>query len=99
MDGGLPYDGTPPPEEQPQARSEEPAGLDMALDDLPSDRSQPKDVPEHVKSLMGRMGRGKVYLLDETPGIIHHDGDSRIRGDPVRCKLLSLVQDSSSANS
>ncbi len=31
----------------------------------------------------GRMGQGKVYLLDETPAILHHGQQDRIRGDPV----------------
>lgn len=55
--------------------------LDRPLDDY---RRPPKpEVPDHVKDLMGRMGQGKVYLLDETPAILHQGQQDRIRGDPV----------------
>lgn len=67
--------------------------LDRALDDYnprqrrrsPREPSEP--VPEHVQSLLGRMGKGKVYLMDESPGIIHHDGELRLSRDPVLRKL------------
>ena len=81
----LPYDGTPPPELAPPATqngcqngattSDDP--LDRPLDDY-----RP-EVPDHVKSLIGRMGKGKVYLLEETPAILHVDGEERIQGDTV----------------
>ncbi|RXK39258.1 hypothetical protein M231_03478 [Tremella mesenterica] len=87
MDYGLPYDGTPPPEDTPIIAGE-PQGLDMALDDLPR---QSKEIPEHVKSLMGRMSKGKVYLLDESPAIVHHTGDQRIRGDPKMAQLATQL--------
>jgi hypothetical protein len=80
---GLPYDRTPSP--QPEAPAletalTEPSALDMALDDyVPA--GQP--MPDHVQSLMGRMSKGKVYLLDESPAIVLVDGKERIRGDPV----------------
>ena len=73
----LPYDGTPPPEENPWPAAGPSDPLDRALDDY-----EPA-VPDHVKSLMGRMSKGKVYLLEESPAIIHTDGDERIRRDPV----------------
>jgi hypothetical protein len=80
---GLPYDRTPSPQaEAPVADPSltEPSALDMALDDyVPA--GQP--VPDHVQSLMGRMSKGKVYLLDESPAIVLVDGKERIRGDPV----------------
>ena len=78
MDGGLPYDGTPPPEDSvapgpPRAEDL----LDRPLEDY---RAAP---PAHVAQLMGRMSRGKVYMLDETPAIIHVDDGRRVRGDAV----------------
>jgi len=88
MDLGLPYDGTPPPEDPPLPPRDEPEALDRPLSDYPY---QPA-VPDHVKSLMGRMSRGKVYLLEESTGIIHADDEDRLRGNPVspflmlRCK-------------
>ena len=91
---GLPYDRTPSP--QPEAEAHiaeaaltEPSALDMALDDyVPA--GQP--VPDHVQSLMGRMSKGKVYLLDESPAIVLVDGKDRIRGDPVSLTaILRLV--------
>ena len=85
----LPYDGTPHPEE----RIDEPAGLDRPLGeytepsglDRPLDDYEPNsnEVPEHVQSLMGRMSKGKVYLLEESPAVIIMDGEERIRRDPV----------------
>jgi hypothetical protein len=90
----LPYDGTPPPEE----RIDEPSGLDRPLGeytepsalDRPLDDYQPNsnEVPEHVQSLMGRMSKGKVYLLEESPAVIIMDGEERIRRDPVSCRFL-----------
>jgi hypothetical protein len=89
----LPYDGTPPPEE----RIDEPTGLDRPLGeytepsalDRPLDDYQPNtnEVPEHVQSLMGRMSKGKVYLLEESPAVIIMDGEERIRRDPVSCRF------------
>ena len=80
--GGLPYGGTPPPPPSSPPTNGVPTALDRPLSDYPL---QP-DVPEHVKSLMGRMSRGKVYLLEESTGILHAEGGNRIRGDPV-CPL------------
>ncbi|ORY34256.1 hypothetical protein BCR39DRAFT_517262 [Naematelia encephala] len=82
----LPYDRTPSPsrEEPPIVESSaEPSALDMALDDF-----EPA-VPTHVQDLLGRMGKGKVYLLEETPAILHVDGQERIRGDP---RIATLAQ-------
>jgi len=80
---GLPYDRTPSPQPETPALETaltEPSALDMALDDyVPA--GQP--MPDHVQSLMGRMSKGKVYLLDESPAIVLVDGKERIRGDPV----------------
>lgn len=87
---GLPYDRTPSPQPEvpaPSADLTEPTGLDMALDDyVPA--NQP--VPEHVQSLMGRMSKGKVYLLEESPALVVVDGKERIRGDQVSCWKLQL---------
>jgi len=86
MDGGLPYDGTPPSESTPSP-SREPSALDRPLSDHPLD----PPVPEHVKSLMGRMSRGKVYLLEESTGIIPADGENRLRGDPACHVCFSCI--------
>ncbi|OCF41850.1 hypothetical protein I317_04360 [Kwoniella heveanensis CBS 569] len=83
----LPYDATPPPEDPSYtnngqthtgAEDENPA-LDRPLDEyeLPAE-----EVPEHVRSLMGRMSKGKLYLMEESPGILHLDADERLRRDP-----------------
>lgn len=70
------------------------AAEDMAMDMDPLDRPlddyrPPKpEVPDHVKDLMGRMGQGKVYLLDETPAVMHQGHQDRIRGDPVSANML-----------
>jgi hypothetical protein len=59
--------------------------LDRALDDVPTrSRGRDEPVPEHVQSLLGRMGKNKVYLAEESTGIIHHDAEARLRRDPVR---------------
>ncbi|ORX37432.1 hypothetical protein BD324DRAFT_651025 [Kockovaella imperatae] len=86
----LPYEGTPPPDEHPtlgvetsEAQSTDP--LDRPLDDYRA------EVPDHVKSLMGRMSRGKVYLLEETPAIIHVDGEERVRRDPRIAELAAQL--------
>jgi len=89
MSSGLPYDGTPPPEE----RRDEPLGLDRPLGeyeepsalDRPLDDYQSNAVPEHVQSLMGRMSKGKVYLLEESPAVVIMDDGERLRRDPVSC--------------
>ena len=76
----LPYEGTPPPDTQDvptEAGPSEPVALDMALDEYAA------VLPDHVQSLMGRMSKGKVYLLEESPGILHLDGQGRIMRDPV----------------
>lgn len=84
----LPYDGTPPPEERiepsgldrPLGEYDEPSALDRPLDDY---NPSSNEVPEHVQSLMGRMSKGKVYLLEESPAVVMIDGEERIRRDPV----------------
>jgi hypothetical protein len=84
----LPYDGTPPPEDRtepsaidrPLGEYEEPSALDRPLDDY---QPQSNEVPEHVQSLMGRMSKGKVYLLEESPAVVIMDDGERIRKDPV----------------
>lgn len=90
--GGLPYDESAIPAAAPAADSEgDHPMLDRALDDLPPRRRGSGEtgehdrgpVPEHVQSLIGRMGRGRVYLSEESTGIIHHDGQRRIQRDPV----------------
>ncbi|WWC58762.1 uncharacterized protein I303_101306 [Kwoniella dejecticola CBS 10117] len=70
----LPYDGTPPPSSPP--REDENPALDRPLDDYTP------AIPDHVQSLMGRMSRGKVYLLEESPAILHLDGQEKLRRDP-----------------
>ena len=81
MSDMLPYEGTPPATDssaEPKVeRMESDDPLDRPLDEYKA------EVPDHVKSLMGRMSRGKVYLLEETPAILHVGGEERIRGDPV----------------
>ncbi|WVW82483.1 hypothetical protein I302_104494 [Kwoniella bestiolae CBS 10118] len=73
----LPYDGTPPPRDSEEENIEvENPALDRPLDDY-----QPA-IPDHVQSLMGRMSRGKVYLMEESPGILHLDGEEKLRRDP-----------------
>lgn len=85
---GLPYDRTPSPQPAPiDAGPSEPSALDMALDDyVPAE----EPIPEHVQSLMGRMGKGKVYLLEESPAIVLVDGKERVRGDQVRSAAVAL---------
>ena len=77
----LPYDGTPPPEPAPPATSKGATAFAAPLD-RPLDDYRP-EVPAHVKSLIGRMGKGKVYLIEETPAILHEDGEAKIQGDIV----------------
>ncbi|WVO16897.1 hypothetical protein L204_104583 [Cryptococcus depauperatus] len=81
----LPYDATPPPEAaHPEvAAPQGPQGLDQALDDYDP------AIPDHVKSLMGRMSN-KVYLMEETPAILHMDGEKRLKKD---LKLRKLAED------
>lgn len=76
----LPYDATPPP--SPPKPAQESEAMDIDPLDRPLDDYKPA-IPEHVQSLMGRMSKGKVYLLEESPAIIHVDAEERIRGDPV----------------
>lgn len=68
----LPYDATPPPEDTLTP------GLDQPLEEY----SPP--VPPHVQSLMSRMSSSKVYLVDESPAILHLDGQARLREPAVR---------------
>lgn len=92
MSSGLPYDGTPPPDEQrvnpldrplEEPTYTEPSALDRALDDYDAPGSRSREVPEHVQSLMGRMSKGKVYLLEESPAMVLLDDGERLRRDPV----------------
>lgn len=94
---GLPYDGTPPPDERvaepsaldrPLGEYSEPSALDRPLDDYEA----PREVPEHVQSLMGRMSKGKVYLLEESLGVDNTGEDERIRRDPVSYQLPVLAK-------
>lgn len=98
---GLPYDRTPTPEpvEAPGPSTTRPSALDMALDDY---ESKAEPIPEHVQSLMGRMSKGKVYLLEESPAILHVDGKERVRGDSVSLPSAlprEAVADSNAADS
>jgi hypothetical protein len=90
MSSGLPYEGTPPPSteatmtvpsalDRPLGDYEEPSALDRPLEEYNPTRV----VPEHVQSLMGRMSKGKVYLLEESPAVILMDDGERLRRDPV----------------
>ncbi|BEJ10908.1 hypothetical protein CspHIS471_0103300 [Cutaneotrichosporon sp. HIS471] len=108
IDGGLPWDAddsgptAPPPAPAPEQTTEMDVDmlLDRPLDDFPARRSGGRDrqgeprepVPEHVQSLVGRMGKGKVYLAEESTGIIHHDAERRIARDP-RLTALALELD------
>jgi hypothetical protein len=58
----------------------------MALDDI---IGQPPEVSDRARDLMSRMGKGKIYLLEESPAIVNLDGQERVRGDPVS-DLLSI---------
>jgi len=51
-------------------------------------------IPEHVANLMNRMSRNKVYLAEESSGIIHHDAQERIRGDPVSRSSMAVANGS-----
>ena len=87
---GLPYDGTPPPGEEipaevsaldrPLEEYTEPSALDRPLDEY----NPTREVPEHVQSLMGRMSKGKVYLLEESPAVVMMNDGERLRQNPVR---------------
>lgn len=76
----LPYDATPPPDAAPSLASHSPprapSPLDRALDDFPP--------PAHVQSLVSRMSAAKVYLVDESPAVLHLDGHARLREPPLR---------------
>lgn len=83
----LPYDATPPPEDTlPPAPAPAPRleALDLPLDDCPP------AVPPHVQSLMSRMSSSKVYLVDESPAILHLDGHARLREPAVRRLVKQL---------
>ncbi|GMK56751.1 hypothetical protein CspeluHIS016_0305910 [Cutaneotrichosporon spelunceum] len=106
IDGGLPWDAddsgpTAPPPAPAEEGMDVDTLLDRALDDAPRrpgrrgrehERETRSPVPEHVQALMGRMGKGKVYLAEESPGIIHHDAERRIARDP-RLTRLALELD------
>jgi hypothetical protein len=91
----LPYDATPPPSP--------PSTESMAIDSPPPPEELPDDpldraldeykpsIPDHVQSLMDRMSKGKVYLLENSPAIIHTGAQQRIRGDPVSLSLSKLI--------
>lgn len=98
--GGLPYteEAAAAAQEAQVAEASETMDVDHPMLDRPLDDYNPRPrrrspgeppepVPEHVQSLLGRMGKGKVYLMDESPGIIHHDGGLRLKRDPVLAKL------------
>lgn len=53
---GLPYDSPSP------SAIQEPTLLDRPLDDA---------VHSRAGELLGRMGTGKVYLLEESPALLH----------------------------
>ncbi|KGB79062.2 hypothetical protein CNBG_4900 [Cryptococcus deuterogattii R265] len=81
----LPYDATPPPEDTlPPAPAPAPRleALDLPLDDCPRG--------PHVQSLMSRMSSSKVYLVDESPAILHLDGHARLREPAVRRLVKQL---------
>ncbi|RSH92969.1 hypothetical protein EHS25_008417 [Saitozyma podzolica] len=87
--GGLPYESTPPPED-PSTSGAGPgpavAAMDQPLTDDPLDR--PLDdyrppVPDH----------GKVYLLEDSPAIIHVDAEAKIRGDPRIAALAEQLDE------
>ncbi|WVQ92450.1 hypothetical protein IAS59_006259 [Cryptococcus gattii] len=85
----LPYDATPPPEAPPPAPhldddSTLPPALDQPLDEYPP------AVPPHVQSLMARMSSSKVYLVDESPAVLHLDGHARLREPPLRRLVRQL---------
>jgi hypothetical protein len=65
--------------DRPLGDYEEPSALDRPLEEYNPTRV----VPEHVQSLMGRMSKGKVYLLEESPAVILMDDGERLRRDPV----------------
>ncbi|ODO05947.1 hypothetical protein I350_05008 [Cryptococcus amylolentus CBS 6273] len=88
----LPYDATPPPQSPPPAPQDDPmdgpAGLDLALDDYAP------PVPSHVQDLMARMSRNKVYLVEESPAILHVDAmKERVRRDPKVKGLMQLLEE------
>ncbi|ODN90214.1 hypothetical protein L198_06232 [Cryptococcus wingfieldii CBS 7118] len=88
----LPYDATPPPQSPPPAPQDDPmdgpAGLDQALDDYAP------PVPSHVQDLMARMSRNKVYLVEESPAILHVDAmKERVRRDPKVKGLMQLLEE------
>lgn len=73
--------------DRPLEEYTEPSALDRPLEDY----NPPRVVPEHVQSLMGRMSKGKVYLLEESPAAIVVDGGERLRRDPV-CPGLQFAR-------
>ena len=92
---GLPYEGTPPPDAAPpegyveDEGMREPAGLDMALDDInppaaPArrERESRPELSETALALMGRIGKNKVYENKNAPGGVGLY--EKIRGNPVR---------------
>ncbi|KAK8866085.1 hypothetical protein IAR55_001236 [Kwoniella newhampshirensis] len=78
MSAPLPYDATPSPEPELEPIEVENPALDRPLDEY----EVPLVVPDHVRSLMGRMSKGKVYLMEESPAILHVDSEERVRRDP-----------------
>jgi hypothetical protein len=71
-------------QEQAPAKSAD-IDIDRPLDDIVVEAANANAsvIPRHVQDLMSRMGKGKLYMLDESPGILHVDSGERIRGDPV----------------
>ncbi|WVQ82732.1 hypothetical protein IAT38_004864 [Cryptococcus sp. DSM 104549] len=90
MSSYLPYDATPPPEsraddgmqvDEPLPTASGVPNLDMALDDYPTPENP---IPDSVKTLMGRMSQNKVYLMEESPAILHMDGEKRLRNPKIK---------------
>lgn len=78
MSGGLPYD-TPSPSAAQEPIIQEPALLDRPLDDAAQYRAG---------ELLGRMGQGKVYLLEESPAALYLNGEQL---NPVSLLYLVLL--------
>lgn len=70
--------------------------LDRPLDDFPlgddnNRGSRREPMSASANDLMKRMGRGKVYMADESPGIFFNDGEQRISKDPVGSTSATLT--------
>lgn len=78
MDTSLPYDRTPSPPESPSQPPQDSKITRIDPLDQPLD-SYTQPIPSHVQSLLGRMGQGKVYLLEESPAILMTNSEGRIK--------------------